>query len=108
MNLASSSQKVAARWTPEILNAARQTGDEAADTIAAQLFQPPSEGDQHGGRPGYNMLVDVADHLINDAELLLVDKSRLATWLRQVPEPLRTYYSPMPAPDWIDTEKLEM
>ena len=38
----------------------------------------------------------------------MVDDSRLTRQLQGMPEALLDYFNPMPAPDWVDAEKLKL
>lgn len=95
-------------FTDEQLNAFRQEGDTYADRLAAQIFGSPAMHAEPGSRLGYNKLVDIADLLDSDSELLLVDDSHFARSLSAFPKEFQDYYDPMPAPDWVDVTKLEM
>jgi len=96
------------RFTDGELNALRQEGDPYADDLAARIFNAPEMHAEPGSRLGYNKLVDIADLLDSDSELLLVDDSNFAAALGRFPKQFQDYYAPMPAPDWVDVTKLEM
>ena len=95
-------------FTDEELDATRQEGDPHADQLAAKIFGEASMNAEPGSRLGYNKLVDIADLLDTDSELLLLNDSNFAKALKQFPAEFQDYYDPMPAPDWVDVTKLEM
>ncbi len=95
-------------WNADVLEAARQQGDPEGDELAALIFQKSLGLAPSGSRLGYNQLVDLADVLANDPELFLVSGSRLERCFGQFPEALRDYYKPMPAPSWVDENKLRL
>jgi ER-bound oxygenase mpaB/B'/Rubber oxygenase, catalytic domain len=93
------------RWTDDLLEAARQQGDPEADGLAGLIFARPALA---RGRLGYNHLVDLADVLGTDAELLLIRDSNFGRQIEEFPPELQYYYNPMPAPDWVDAAKLRL
>lgn len=95
-------------FTDEQLNAMRQEGDPYADELAAKIFGASSMHAEPGSRLGYNKLVDIADLLDSDSELLLVENSNFAKALEAFPKEFQNYYDPMRAPDWVDVSKLEL
>ena len=94
-------------FTDEELDATRQEGDPYADELAGKIFGEASMNADSGSRLGYNKLVDIADLLDSDSELLLLEDSNFAKALKQFPPEFQDYYDPMPAPDWVDVTKLE-
>ena len=108
MSNATSASPSAIPWTHEMLDAARQQGDEVADALAQLIFRQGSGLAPTGSRLGYNQLVDLADALATDAELFLVHGSHLSACFQQFPEELRAYYEPMPAPAWVEPDKLRI
>ncbi len=95
-------------WTNELLDAARQQGDGLADSLASLIFSQGSGLAPTSRRLGYNHLVDLADVLATDAELFLVKSSRLNACFHEFPEQLRQYYEPMPAPAWVEPDRLRL
>ncbi len=93
-------------WSDSSLDAARQQGDPEGDALAAKVImqRPASEG----GRLGYNHLVDLADVLEANPELLLIHDSHLATELAVYPAEERNWYDPLPAPSWVDPAQLKL
>ena len=108
MKTASDSNWTGPRWADELWEAARQQGDEPADALARLIFSQSSGLAPAGSRLGYNRLVDLADMLSTDAELFLVKGSHLNGCFEAFPEALREYYEPMPAPAWVEPEKLHI
>ena len=114
-------QTIPTSWSDTLLDEARQQGDAGgrfnpdehklqigmgeADTLAAQVLLSAMSPAQ-GRKLDYNHLVDLADQMASDAELLLLGDSHLATCFAKYPEGLRGYYCPMPAPSWVDPEKI--
>ncbi len=96
------------RWTEAQLSAARQDGDPEADALAKLIFASPQGQAGPESRLGYNHLVDLADVLDSSPELLLVEGSNFNKDMSRFPEELRHYYNPMPAPAWVDSEKLRI
>ncbi len=94
-------------FTDEELDATRQEGDPYADDLAEKIFGEGSMNAEPGSRLGYNKLVDIADLLDTDSELLLLENSNFSKALKQFPKEFQDYYDPMPAPDWVDITKLE-
>ncbi len=95
-------------FSDEQLDALRMEGDLYADALAAKIFGAQDMHSATATRLGYNKLVDIADLLEADSELLLVKDSNFAKALSLFPEEFQDYYDPMPAPDWVDVTKLEM
>lgn len=95
-------------FTDDQLNAFRQHGDPYADDLAAKIFGEAAMHAEPGSRLGYNKLVDIADLLDTDGELLLIENSNFAKALGQFPKEFQDYYDPMEAPEWVDVTKLEM
>ena len=93
-------------WESIDLDAYRHIADPEADNLVAALL--PKQGTESIGRLGYNAMLLIADKLISDSELALADDSRLAQWLTTIPEDLVDYFSPMEAPDWVDSKKLKL
>ena len=93
-------------WENIDLDAYRQMADPEADNLVAALL--PKQGTESIGRLGYNAMLLVADKLISDSELALADDSRLAQWLSTMPKELVDYFSPLEAPDWVDSKKLKL
>lgn len=96
------------RWSNPLLDEARQQGDSLADALAAKIFSTSSGLAPTDSRLGYNGLIDLADVLSGDAELLLIKDSNLARRLAQYPQELQDFFEPTPAPDWVDPDKLEL
>lgn len=96
------------RWSDALLNEARQQGDEVADRLAARIFDPANALAPSDSRLGYNGLIDIADALSEDAELLLIKNTNLNRRLSAYPVDLQDYYEPAPAPDWVDRDKLAL
>ena len=94
--------------TDQELDAMRQIGDQYADELAAKIFGVPAMHAEPGSRLGYNKLVDIADLLDADSELLLIKDSNFAKALAAFPPEFQDYYKPMKAPDWVDVTKLEL
>ncbi|MBS3954599.1 MAG: DUF2236 domain-containing protein [Methylomicrobium sp.] len=92
-------------WEHIDLDAYRQLADPEVDSLVAALL--PKKGSESIGRLGYNSMLLMADKLIQDPELALVNDSRLANWLKNMPEEIVDYFDPMEAPDWVDAAKLE-
>ncbi len=88
------------------LDAYRQMADPEVDGLVAALL--PKQGSEAIGQLGYNAMLLMADKLMRDPELGLVEDSRLARWLDGMPEDLVAYFEPAPAPDWVDGEKLKL
>lgn len=84
----------------------RQTGDVLVDKLVREVL--PGDDGKREGRLGYNDMLLLADQIMKTPELVFVDDSRLARQLSQKPEHLINYFDPMPAPDWVDEEKLRM
>jgi hypothetical protein len=94
------------RWEQIDLNAYRQMADPEVDNLVAALL--PKQGSESIGRLGYNAMLLIADKLIEAPEVALIDNSRLAQWLKTMPEDLVGYFDPLEAPDWVDGEKLKL
>ena len=73
----------------------RQVGDPYADNLAALIFGSQDMHAEPGSRLGYNKLVDIADLLDTDAELLLVEGSNFAKSLGKFPKEFQEYYDPI-------------
>ncbi len=86
----------------------RQVGDVYADELAAKIFGESSMHAEPGSRLGYNKLVDIADMLDSDSELLMIKGSEFAKSLAAFPPEFQSYYQPEQAPEWVDVTKLEM
>lgn len=95
-------------FTDEELDATRQEGDPYADDLAAKIFGEAAMNSEPGSRLGYNKLVDIADLLDSDSELLLLEGSNFQKVLESFPKEFQDYYDPMPCPDWVDVTKLEV
>ena len=67
-------------WGNIDLDAYRQLADPEVDELVAALL--PKKGSESIGRLGYNSMLLMADKLIQDPELALVNNSRLAKWLQ--------------------------
>ena len=93
-------------WSEENLNRARQLGDPLADQLAEEIVM--NQRGVKGGRLGYNRLIDLADKLETDPELVLVSESHLAKELNSYPPKERDWYDPTPAPAWVDGAKLQL
>lgn len=59
-------------------------------------------------RLGINRLMDLASRLLIAPELAFTDGSQLKTLLDQFPQAYVNYYDPLPAPEWVDTDKLAL
>lgn len=94
-------------WSDEQLNQARLEGDTEGDALADRMLNS-ALAPAAGGRFDYNHLVDLADQLEANSELLLISDSHLTTCFANYPEGLRQYYSPMVAPAWVDRQKLKL
>ena len=92
-------------WDQIDFEAYRQIADPEVDGLVAALL--PKQGSESIGRLGYNSMLLIADKLIKDPELALVGESRVAEWLKSMPEDLVGYFDPLEAPDWVDAEKLK-
>ena len=109
---------MARNWTDETLNAARKEGDREVDPLVADILLAPDDGalstvdpDARVGRLGYNFLLDLADVLVESPELMLVKGSTLRGELdeiSQVNTMIVDYFDPIPAPKWVDEDKLEL
>ncbi len=95
-------------WNDQLLDAARLQGDEPADKLAGLIFSQTSRLAPTNSRLGYNHLVDLADVLATEAELFLVRDSKVNACFHEFPVELRAYYEPMPAPDWVEPERLHV
>jgi hypothetical protein len=93
------------RWEQIDLDAYRQMADPEVDNLVAALL--PKQGSESIGRLGYNAMLLIADKLIEAPEVALIENSRLAQWLKTMPEDLVGYFDPLEAPDWVDGEKLK-
>lgn len=91
------------RWTDRQLDSFRMQGDPEVDELVASIL--PQSGQ---GVAGYNHTLLLIDQLMKNPELVLVRNSNLARSLQQVPEALLDYFDPLPAPDWLDAEKLKL
>ncbi len=91
-------------WTEAQLSEFRMQGDREVDQLVAALL-PKKNGN---GVRGYNHALLVIDQLMETPELTWVRESRLARCLREVPEELLGYFDPMPAPEWVDVDKLKL
>jgi hypothetical protein len=96
------------KLTDEELDALRQEGDPYADELAAKIFCDSSLQSEPGSRFGYNKLVDIADLLDTDAELLLLEHSTFRKTLDKFPEDFQKYYYPIESPEWVNGGKLEL
>ncbi|MCB1237182.1 MAG: DUF2236 domain-containing protein [Verrucomicrobiae bacterium] len=107
-------------WTEtrfqEEMDKARLQGDQPTDGIDAdELMEEVLLAElenQHtkskSGRAGYNRMLDIADYLVRQPELALVNHSRVSTFLEKVPERARDFFDPVEAPDWVDEDQLEL
>ena len=106
VDLPSSTDQEARRWTQEQLEAARRQADPEVDQLVSQVLT----SNDHGGWLGvaaYNHLLELADKLTDSPELLLLNSSELKQQLQWYPEALVSYFDPMPAPDWVDTTQMQ-
>ncbi len=97
------------RWNNELLDAMRKVGDPLADALVREtLEQSATEaGRVNGiGRLGYNAMLDLADRIAETPVLALARGSRLNADLADMPNSLRDYFDPMPAPAWVSAEKM--
>ena len=80
----------------------RMRGDIEADALVKETFGQPKQDN----RIGYNHLLDIADILGKNPELVLNADTVVAEELKRYPVNLVKYFSPVEAPDWIDEKKL--
>ena len=93
------------RWNDAILDHYRQMGDAEADAIVSKALGVKD------GTVKLNQMLLLANQLIEQPGLTLVDGSRVATDLEKFRENdpgLADYYEPMEAPAWVDTAKLKL
>lgn len=88
------------------LDAYRQVTDKEADDLVKKLI--PKQGSEKIGPLGYNTMLLLADRLNEDPELALIGNSQLSQQLNEMPPDLVDYFKPMPAPDWVDIDKLRL
>ena len=88
------------------LDAYRQVTDKEADDLVKKLI--PKQSSEKIGPLGYNTMLLLADRLNEDPELALIGNSQLSQQLNKMPPDLVDYFKPMPAPDWVDTDKLRL
>ncbi|MBI3400395.1 MAG: DUF2236 domain-containing protein [Acidobacteria bacterium] len=94
------------RWTADTLMQARREGDRDGDAIIERILSPRS-GDNNQNVRGYNHLLDLATVMVTSPELALVHDSLLRRDLDESGEVGR-HFEPMPAPDWVDENKLKL
>lgn len=82
----------------------RQRGDAEADALVKEVFGQPTQKN----RIAFNHLLDIADKLAENPELVLNADTEVAQELKDYPEKLIKYFSPAKAPDWVDEEKLNI
>lgn len=103
------------------LERARMVGDVPhdgfdVDDLMGQLLRADLKAREEGkenysGKRGYNRLLDMADVLMADPELMLVEGSKLYQFLKyddSIPDAAKAYYSPIEAPDWIDEDQIAL
>jgi hypothetical protein len=94
------------RWTDATLAQARLEGDRDGDAIIERILNPRS-GSSNQKRRSYNHLLDLANVMVANPELALVTDSLLRRELDESGD-VRRYFEPMPAPDWVDEDKLKL
>ena len=85
----------------------RQTGDKYVDKLVSETLFPNKKLWKEGRR-GYNHLLDIADVLAETPALVLNSNTTVSRQLAEYPEGIRDYYDPIPAPDWVDEEKIAL
>ncbi len=94
------------RWTKEQLHAARYRADPDVDQLVTQVLAV--RGDVVArGRADYNHLLELADKLVETPESVLLHSSNIMKQLQWYPKELIDYFEPIPAPDWVDSAKLQ-
>ena len=93
--------------TDSYLDAMRQVGDEEVDPIVEHVLALDVEG-HRPGRMRYNFMMDLADRIVATPSLRFVPDSVLNRQLGGLPEPIRAYFTPMVAPEWVDADKLAL
>lgn len=113
------------RWTDELLNQALKIGDPLLDDkLMPEIFgrnamkdsgeaagKCPVSHKEHGyktNRLEFNLLMDVASKLLEEPELAFTRGSEVKALMEAMPEDFVDYFEPIPAPDWVDEEKLDI
>jgi hypothetical protein len=93
------------KWNNNKLESFRGRGDAYADALVSKTL-----GKGEAGIETYNRMLLLANQLIDNPGLLLVEQSRLAQEFENdiKDSELAAYFKPMEAPAWVDTEKLAL
>ncbi len=84
----------------------RAIGDPPVDELVAHVLAPDRPGGSE--RLQYNFMLDLADRILAAPSLRFVPDSHLNEALERLPAELRAYFSPAPAPPWVDADKLAL
>lgn len=94
------------RWSEEA-DKARNTGDtQAIQDLVTESFRLGDKRGDSKSRLKYNDFLDVTDQILHFPEVQFAPNSETQTRIEAFPQPLRDYFMPQVAPDWIDSERL--